>query len=223
MDIASIASELTDVIGDAAHHLSFQTVSWPVSHWVHYLSDVADNTYDLDAPYQRGSVWTTEQRVAFIHSLIIGVPVAAVCVADGNGRRSQRVVDGKQRLETIGAFVRDEFTIPATMIPPALRPDTAELTWSQLPRSVRLLIERRHLPAITFKSDAVVVCDPATGDMIRRYEDGKDVGVEWRRLSQGEQIRYEACVYLLLNAGGTAHTAGDLEHAATMTSDQGAR
>jgi len=73
--------------------------------------------YNLNPPYQRGSVWTTEMRVALIKSLLLGLPMGIIYlnarpISKGGDLRYQ-VVDGKQRIETLLAFMRDEFSIPA--------------------------------------------------------------------------------------------------------------
>lgn len=87
---------------------------------------------DMQPPYQRGAVWTTDQRIALIRSWIMGIPVPAIILnnrdndewtanegsiyADGHRENFQpcwSVVDGKQRLETVGRrFVGRSFHLP---------------------------------------------------------------------------------------------------------------
>ena len=63
---------------------------------------------DLDPPYQRRSVWTLKDRKFFLDSVFRGYPCPAVFLhkeADIRaGRMIYRVVDGKQRLETVILF-----------------------------------------------------------------------------------------------------------------------
>lgn len=83
-----------------------------------------DLKYDLTPPYQRGSVWTLRQRQALIRSLLMGVPIGALVMnqrgydpveleAQFGSGAIYAVVDGRQRIETLRAFVHSEFAVPA--------------------------------------------------------------------------------------------------------------
>jgi hypothetical protein len=94
--------------------LSFQSWAHSVNHWV---LDSQRDIFELDAPYQRGSVWTTEQRRNLIFSLLSGIPVGSIIY---NVRSSLTingihgyVVDGKQRILAVRAFFDDELEVPA--------------------------------------------------------------------------------------------------------------
>src|SRR3982750_3802352 len=65
----------------------------------------------VDTPYQRGDVWTEEQRRNLIKSLIMGIPTPAVILnarhlvrewraTDPNADIGWSCIDGKQRLTT---------------------------------------------------------------------------------------------------------------------------
>lgn len=78
------------------------------------------DVFDFDAPYQRGSVWTEAQRVALVKSLMMGLPIGSV-VLNHRGFQSEKlysVVDGKQRIQAIRAFSKDEFGVPAEWFSP---------------------------------------------------------------------------------------------------------
>jgi hypothetical protein len=95
--------------------ISLQSYRYTVGH---YASEWQDEKFDLDAPYQRGSVWTIEQRQALIKSLLMGIPVGTVIIAvqPYGSDTHYRVVDGKQRVETIQRFVCGDFPIPAEWV-----------------------------------------------------------------------------------------------------------
>lgn len=81
--------------------------------------------YELNPPYQRGLVWTDEQRENLIRSLIEGIPCGIVY---RNFRGWQHdapyvIVDGKQRIDTIRRFYAGEFTVPADWFPDAALAD----------------------------------------------------------------------------------------------------
>jgi hypothetical protein len=70
---------------------------------------------DLDPPYQRRSVWTLKDRKFFLDSIFRNYPCPAVFLhkeADiPSGKMIYRVVDGKQRIETIILFARNSLAM----------------------------------------------------------------------------------------------------------------
>jgi hypothetical protein len=97
----------------ALHEIQFSTTNRPALHLIHPYSDGAERL-DFSPAYQRGSVWTTEQRVNLIMSLMQGLPIGAVFLnlRGGDVMQPLRVVDGKQRLETLVAWSNDELAVP---------------------------------------------------------------------------------------------------------------
>jgi hypothetical protein len=72
--------------------------------------------YELQPSYQRQSdVWSEEKRALFIDSLINGYDVPKLyfhrLVPTGRGSHLYAIVDGKQRLEAIRAFLDDRFPL----------------------------------------------------------------------------------------------------------------
>lgn len=94
---------------------------------------IAEGSMLLDPPYQRGSVWTLDQRIALVESWLRGLPAGVVILADRGTelwRRANRgadpyetgkgiwaVIDGKQRLTTAIAWFSSEFAVPASWVP----------------------------------------------------------------------------------------------------------
>jgi Protein of unknown function DUF262 len=71
----------------------------------------------LTPPYQRKSVWTTPDRIFFLDTIFRNYPTSAIFLhksLDDQGNVTYNVVDGKQRLETILMFARDELRISST-------------------------------------------------------------------------------------------------------------
>lgn len=59
----------------------------------------------MNPKYQRRDAWRVETKSRFIESLILGLPVPPLVLAEANGKRgSYIVIDGKQRLLTIRQF-----------------------------------------------------------------------------------------------------------------------
>ena len=70
----------------------------------------------LDQSYQRGSVWSTDRQRELMKSLLLGLPIGSFLINDRGFKTDHRdtaIVDGKQRIEAVWAFVDDEFAIPA--------------------------------------------------------------------------------------------------------------
>lgn len=75
----------------------------------------------LDAPFQRGSVWTLRQKRAWIETLIRGLPLPAIFVNRFAYRRTAKahpiygcrdvVIDGKQRIEATRDFLLGKFKV----------------------------------------------------------------------------------------------------------------
>ena len=81
----------------------------PVAQIAHYDALI------LDPPYQRGSVWGPTRQRNLIRSLMQGIPTGAVYlnVRDGDDI-PVAVVDGKQRIETVRAFLAGNLSVPAS-------------------------------------------------------------------------------------------------------------
>jgi hypothetical protein len=70
---------------------------------------------DLDPPYQRRSVWTLKDRKFFLDSIFRNYPCPAVFLHKepdhDAGKMIYRVIDGKQRIESIVLFTQNSFAI----------------------------------------------------------------------------------------------------------------
>ena len=101
---------------------------------IHQL-EAGDISYDM--PYQRGDVWTYDQRIALIFSILSGTPVPALILndrpesmwfaADGSRRPIYAVIDGKQRLTAVQMFIGNQLLVPASWFP-AERVEFTEVT-----------------------------------------------------------------------------------------------
>lgn len=83
----------------------------------------------LDAPYQRPSLWSEDQRINIVLSWLQRTPIPAIIINDrGNSRWtgtkawedggfSYAVIDGKQRMEAAVAWFTDDLAVPASWFP----------------------------------------------------------------------------------------------------------
>jgi hypothetical protein len=92
---------------------------------VRYFNTIVESLYgkewhngvDRNPFYQRGDVWTLEQKVALIDSIFNEIPIGAMILAkrdfgyteDGKIAIAEEIIDGKQRFTTIIDFVCDKF------------------------------------------------------------------------------------------------------------------
>jgi hypothetical protein len=163
---------------------------------------------DLNPAYQRGTVWTTDQRIALVKSWAMGVPVPPVILNDrdtpgwaaemgplsydDDDVRTWAVVDGKQRIETAIAWYAGELAVPASWFPADCveavieTADGPYVTYAGLSRSWQLRLGTScMLPVIEAKLPS---------------------------------LHAEAELYLLVNGGGTGQSEDDLARAARIAS-----
>ena len=73
------------------------------------LRQIEQDNIDLNPAFQRRNAWNDVKRSKLIESLIIGVPVPEIVLAeDLTKKKSFIVIDGKQRLLAIAGFMRPD-------------------------------------------------------------------------------------------------------------------
>ena len=60
--------------------------------------------------FQRGLVWSRSEKSRFIESLILGLPVPNVFLAQDAKTKNLNIVDGQQRLMSLQNFLEGRFT-----------------------------------------------------------------------------------------------------------------
>jgi hypothetical protein len=102
--------------GSVINRLDLQNRNWPVEVFENWRRS---GLLVLDMPYQRGEVWGTKRRRNFILSLLRGIPTPSIVVNDrlradftDEGCNGYAIVDGKQRVTTILAFLDDRLSVP---------------------------------------------------------------------------------------------------------------
>lgn len=167
------------------------------------VKQIESGEIDINPPYQRGPVWTEDQRVALMRSLLSGIPVQSLIINDRHGnwwtdtatydRRnsdgvaSYVVVDGKQRLLCVAAWFNNELAIPASWLP------------------AEEVLHTEDTP------DGPYVRASGLTDLGRRMT-GERVQLAVAEGQMGS-LREEAAVYLLVNGQGTPQTDADMANA----------
>lgn len=69
------------------------------------ISELTTSDLNLTPSYQRGDVWSTNDRQALIESVLRGIPLPSIILREVGPSDPQEVVDGKQRLTALLRFV----------------------------------------------------------------------------------------------------------------------
>jgi hypothetical protein len=82
------------------------TVTWGTDWTVGTIVDqLRRGRFDLEPAFQRRDVWSATKRSRFIESLLLGIPVPQVILAERRDSRGRFIVlDGKQRLRSLQRF-----------------------------------------------------------------------------------------------------------------------
>jgi hypothetical protein len=148
---------------------------------------------DLDPPYQRGDVWSDEQRVSLIKSLLQGLPIGVIFLNSRDIMEPVRVVDGKQRILAIRAFLEGSLAVPREWFSDE----------NERPTGPDIL-------STTKAGSALVTGLDLTDSGRLSFELNHPVAVYETSLKTEAQ---EAELYLRINYGGVAHTEADLVRA----------
>lgn len=180
----------------------------PLSHGNQPITQLAryveTGKYIFDDSYQRGDVWTDDQRIALVYSLLVGATIPSITVSN---RRHSRwtgdplpdgvrgwhaVIDGRQRLTTVWMWLRGDLAVPASWFPADEVLDTEDTDDGPYVRFTGLSPkgqDRAERPAML----------TADGDF--------------------NSVADEARIYKVINGGGTPQTAEDMARAARVAEE----
>jgi hypothetical protein len=73
------------------------------------------------APFQRPAVWTQEQKVRLVESMLLGISIGSIVIVDALNMKMQNpnlfaktdrwLIDGQQRLTAIQNYLQDDITV----------------------------------------------------------------------------------------------------------------
>src|SRR5690606_38118167 len=79
------------------------------------VNQLKKGNIDLNPKFQRRNAWSQINKSRFIESLILGLPIPQIILAEKKDLKgSYIVIDGKQRLLTIRSFFADEINYEFT-------------------------------------------------------------------------------------------------------------
>lgn len=117
-----LIERITPEMQDAAeqqivdHHkiIDYDTREYPVEVIVaKYLERLEDDDNDFFIPdYQRDLTWADEHQSRFIESVLMGLPIPLLFLADVAGKEGRaEIVDGSQRVRTLARFMKGELQL----------------------------------------------------------------------------------------------------------------
>ncbi len=118
--------------------------------------------FEVNRRYQRKLVWSTPEKARFIDSLLKQLPVPLILTAERktNGHSGLEIIDGLQRLNSIFAFIENDYPLGEhyfdleTLAETKLRKDNEKLTqkYPTLAREECVRIANYVLPVSTYRA-----------------------------------------------------------------------
>jgi hypothetical protein len=136
--------------------LDFRDVVLAPSDWTvqTLLSQMNSGNFELDPDFQRRNAWTDSRKSKFIESLLIGLPIPQIVLAEKETADGDQyiVIDGKQRLLALEAFHSD--TKPLRLSQLSVLSDLNGLTREEILEDVDL---RRNVSRLDNRTIRTVV------------------------------------------------------------------
>jgi hypothetical protein len=103
-------------IRDKQKPIDYDTKEYPVEILVQkYTDGLSDDTNELFVPdYQREMAWDEARQSKFIESVLLGLPIPYVFVADIPDEENEarlEIIDGTQRIRTLARFLNNELKL----------------------------------------------------------------------------------------------------------------
>lgn len=151
--------DLTDAIKDAAESQikdRLQEVKYDQKDFTvrHLVEDYQEGSFYIP-DYQRDPIWSPKEQCRFIESVLLGLPIPFMFVAEVEAGTLE-IVDGVQRISSLEAFLADDLILEDLEKLPLL----VGFKYSDLPQSRQMKFGNRSL--------RIIVLDEATTPEIRR-------------------------------------------------------
>lgn len=105
---------------------------------------VSGGAIDVSPQFQRRDRWTPAKQAALIESFLLNIPVPPIYLAEDD-LGTYSVIDGKQRITAIKAFLEDEFPLRGL----SRWPEIDGRYFSDLPRLVQNALDLRPMRSVT--------------------------------------------------------------------------
>jgi len=171
--IEELKNEAERVVRRHQREVSYDTKEFTIEMVVNkYHEGIETDTNELFVPdYQRDFVWSVRNQSRLIESLLIGLPVPYVFVADVKSDDPDldgriEIVDGSQRVRTLHAFVKNTLQLEELVLMPELN----GFRFCDLPNS-----RQRRFKRIAIRTIELSNCTEDTRrDLFERINTGSD-------------------------------------------------
>jgi len=104
---------IEEQIGKEQKAVSYDIREFTIEYYVDkYLEGEDKDDNELYVPdYQREFIWDEKRQSRFIESLLLGLPVPLIFVAEIEKDGRLEIVDGSQRIRTLAAFIKNELQL----------------------------------------------------------------------------------------------------------------
>lgn len=169
--------KLEKEIDQQQRNVAFDTKEYTIEIIVQkYLTDLNKETNEFFVPeYQREFVWDEKRQSRFIESVMIGLPIPYIFLAETAEGRYE-IVDGSQRIRTLAAYINDELKIRGL----EKVPDLNDLKFSDLILSRQRKFKNISLKMIVLSEQTT---DETKNDIFERINRGSDLlkDMEYRK------------------------------------------
>lgn len=112
-------------------------------------SQINKGNIDLQPGFQRRAAWDDIRKSRLIESVIVGMPVPNIVLAENKDHRGRFIViDGKQRLLSINEFIKGAYTLRGL----DMRSDLNDLTYAKLPSADKEYLDNSTIRATVIKN-----------------------------------------------------------------------
>lgn len=165
---------------------------------------IANGKIDFEHIVQRSYVWERKRKSALIESMILGYPIPPIFAKrSSEGKNAMySIMDGKQRLSTVGQFLEDKFAL--TELPPVKYHDEADnaehevnisgMKFSDLPEALKDALSSVMFTVTYFDN----LTKEEERELFKRLNAGKPLSTKSRLLASCNNIE------LLLDIGSHA-------------------
>lgn len=150
-DITQLPDDQQEDEDDLPKVVSFKNAVVMNADWTIETIDLQINkgNIDLQPGFQRRAAWDDTRKSRLIESIIVGMPVPNIVLAENKENRGRFIViDGKQRLLSINEFVKGAYALRGL----DMRGDLNGKEYSDLPPSDREFLDNSTLRATVIKN-----------------------------------------------------------------------
>jgi len=149
--------------------VDFDTKEFTIEHLVKkYVDGIDEDENDIYVPdYQREFVWNDVRQSRLIESIILGLPIPVIFLAENIDGRLE-IVDGSQRIRTIVAFIEDKLVLKGLEKLKTLN----DVRFSYLSRARRRKIVNTSIRTIVLSDSST---DKVKNDLFERINKGSDL------------------------------------------------